>query len=62
MRSINEGLPPQSKQAVEFYNQLGEKAQQKSIAIDAFVFGVEEAGLTEMLGCLRRNGGLLVQH
>lgn len=62
MRSINEGIPAQSQKALEFYSHLGEKALQRGIAVDAFIFGVEEAGLTEMIPCLRSTGGLLVQH
>jgi len=38
------------------------KALSKMVAIDSFIFAVEEVGLSEMLRLLTQTGGLLVQH
>ena len=62
IRMIKEEFPKQSREARQFYRKLGGLARRNSLAIDSFIFSVEEAGLTEMLPCLKATGGLLVQH
>ena len=62
MRSIDSTLPAQSREAMRFYEKLGEKIRLRKIVIDSFLFNVDSMGLTEMLPCLKITGGLLIQH